>query len=357
MPNPLDLSRSARILVVDDEETNLRLLRRILAHDGYQHVHSTRDARGLPDLVDEFQPDLILLDLHMPPPDGYDVMRALGRRITGPGQIAVLVLTGDNSSEAKRAALSLGARDFLCKPFDTTEALLRIRNLLETRFLHRELADQNARLETRVQERTSELEQSQVEILERLARTAEIRDDETGRHTQRVGGVAGALAEALGLDHRLVELIRRAAPLHDVGKIGIPDSILRKPGVLTPDETAMMRTHTVIGAKILSGGSSDLMIVAERIALSHHEHWDGTGYPHGLKGEAIPVEARIVAVADFVDALTHNRPYRAAWPSDAVFDEIKRCSGSHFDPKIVEALMSSEIAGSAHEYGPGVATM
>jgi putative two-component system response regulator len=357
MINAVELAMSARILVVDDEETNLRLLRRILAHDGYQHVHSTRDARGLADLVDEFQPDLILLDLHMPPPDGFDVMRSLGTRITGAGQVAVLVLTGDSSSEAKRAALSLGARDFLCKPFDTTEALLRIRNLLETRFLHRELADQNARLETRVQERTSALEQSQVEILERLARTAEIRDDETGRHTQRVAGMAGTLAEALGLEPRMVELIRRAAPLHDVGKIGIPDNILRKPGLLTADETAVMRTHTLVGARILSGGRSDLMMVAERIALSHHEHWDGSGYPHGLKGDAIPVEARIVALADFIDALTHNRPYRPAWPADAVFDEIRRCSGSHFDPRIVEALMSSEIAGSTQEYGPGVATV
>jgi putative two-component system response regulator len=252
------------------------------------------------------------------------------------------VLTGDHSPESKRRALQLGARDFLNKPFDATEAMLRIRNLLETKFLYRTLEEQNQNLERRVQERTSELQQSQNETLERLARTSEIRDDETGRHTHRVGVLSGSIARSLGFNDQFVELILRAAPLHDVGKIGIPDAILLKPGSLTDAETQVMRSHTVIGARVLSGGKSDVMQMAEKIALSHHERWDGNGYPHGLFGTEIPIEARIVTVADCVDALTHNRPYRMSWPLVQALEEIERCSGSHFDPDVVAALMSSD---------------
>lgn len=336
----------ARILVVDDDEPNVRLMTRILERDGYQNVRATQDGHQVANAVTEFQPDLILLDLHMPAPDGFEILRELGPRINGPGLLPVLVLTGDHSPESKREALSLGARDFLSKPFDGTEALLRIRNLLETRLLYRALEDQNALLETRVAERTSELQRSQIEILERLALVAEIRDDDTGRHTQRVGEVAAALAAALGLSDRTVDLIRRAAPLHDIGKIGIPDSILLKPGSLMPEEMALMRTHTVIGSKILSGGRSELMAMAERIAMSHHECWDGSGYPHGLEEVSIPIEARIVAVADCVDAMTHNRPYRVALAVEPAVDEVRRMAGSQFDPAVVDALVNTGIGRS-----------
>ena len=330
---------SARILVVDDEDTNLRLLRRILEREGYTSVRTTADGNDVEQIVDEFDPHLLLLDLHMPQPDGFELLRRLAPYCLGAGQLPVLILTGDDSPTAKRTALSLGARDFLAKPFDATEAMLRIRNLLETKFLQSELQDHNALLETRVEERTSELQQSQIETLERLARTAEIRDDETGRHTQRVGELSGSIARALGFNDHAVELMRRAAPLHDLGKIGIPDAILLKPGRLSHEEMAVMRQHTVIGAKILSGGRSEVMMMAERIALSHHERWDGAGYPTCVAGDAIPIEARIVAVADCVDALTHNRPYRQAWPLAAVFEEVRRSTGSHFDPAVVTALL------------------
>ena len=333
---------SARILVVDDEGMNLRLLRRILEREGYTSIRTTADGNEVEKIVEEFDPHLLILDLHMPPPDGFAILRMLAPKCSGPGQLPVLVLTGDGTPTAKRMALSLGARDFLAKPFDATEALLRIRNLLETKFLHTALEEQNALLESRVESRTSELQQSQIETLERLARAAEIRDDETGRHTQRVGALAGSIAASLGLGARTVELIRKSAPLHDVGKIGIPDAILLKPGILSPEETALMRSHTVIGARILSGGRSEVMMMAERIALGHHERWDGTGYPHGIAGDAIPVEARIVAVADCVDALTHNRPYRQAWPIEEVLAEVKRSAGSHFDPAIAEVMLRSE---------------
>ncbi len=350
--------RMGRILVVDDQEANVRLLRRILEQDGYEDVSTTTRGSEVAQMVIDVQPDLIVLDLHMPPPDGFAILRALGPRINGPGLTQVLVLTGDSSPEAKRTALSLGARDFLAKPFDATEALLRIRNLLETRLLYRALENQNAMLEMRVAERTGELQRSQMEILDRLARAAEIRDDETGRHTQRVGEMAAALATALGMDDRTVDLIRRAAPLHDIGKIGIPDSILLKPGSLTIQETALMRTHTMIGSRILSGGRSDLMIVAERIALSHHESWDGNGYPNGIAGDTIPIEARIVAVADCDDALTHNRPYRTARSIDSALDEVRRSAGSHFDPSVVAVLADAgfhrNIAASPPRPWPAV---
>jgi putative two-component system response regulator len=335
------IAESARLLVVDDEESNIRLLHRILSRAGYTHVIGTTDPREVEHLVKEMRPDLVLLDLHMPHLDGFGVLRQLAPLLTGGGYLPVLMLTGDATPEAKRGALSLGAKDFVAKPFDATEVLLRIRNLLETRFLYSTLETQNAALEVRVKERTRDLQRSQLEIVERLVRAAQIRDDATGRHTQRVGDLSALLAEALGSGIRFVDLIMRAAPLHDVGKIGIPDNILLKAGKLTSQEMDIVRSHTIIGAKMLSGGQSGLVKMAERIALSHHEKWNGRGYPHGLAGEAIPLEARIVGLADFFDALSHNRPYRAAWPMHDVLAEVQRQSGKHFDPAIVAAMFES----------------
>ena len=332
---------SARLLVVDDEEPNVRLLQRILDRAGYTEVRATTDPRDVERLVHEFNPDLLLLDLHMPHIDGFGVLERLAPHLDGAGDLSVLMLTGDTTPEAKRNALSLGAKDFVAKPFDGGEVLLRIRNMLETRFLYSALEKQNGALEVRVKERTRELDDSQLEIVERLARAGEIRDDATGRHTQRVGDLSALLAEALGAGTRFVDFIRRAAPLHDVGKIGIPDNILLKPGKLTEQEIVTVQSHTVIGARILSGGHSELVKMAERIALSHHERWNGRGYPNRLAGEDIPFEARIVGLADFIDALTHIRPYRAAWPLDAVLSEVRGESGKHFDPAVVGALLDS----------------
>lgn len=324
---------SARILVVDDTEMNLRLMRRILQGAGYSDIRTAPDGNDILAVFVEFHPDLILLDLHMPGKDGFEVLRDLQPAMNA-GYLPVLMLTGDLSAETKHRALALGAKDFLVKPFDTAEVVLRIQNLLETRFLY-------LSLDTRVRERTADLEQSQYEILERLARAAEIRDDDTGRHTQRVGELSAKLAAAAGLPSRVVALIRHASPLHDVGKIGIPDAILRKPGNLTKNEMAVMRTHTTIGAQILSGGQSELVSMAERIALGHHEWWNGGGYPHEISGADIPIEARIVGLADFIDALSHHRPYREAWPMHRVLEEVKVRSGTHFDPNLVEKLISS----------------
>ncbi|HUQ47585.1 MAG TPA: HD domain-containing phosphohydrolase, partial [Gemmatimonadaceae bacterium] len=222
-----------------------------------------------------------------------------------------------------------------------TEVLIRIHNLLETGVLHRSLKDQNISLENRVEERTHELRLSQLEVLERLARTAEARDDDTGRHTARVGELSRRLAEAAGISESRQELLRRAAPLHDLGKVGIPDIILRKPGNLTCQELAIMRTHTTIGAELLSGGKSEIMKMAERIAMSHHEWWNGEGYPSRIGGADIPIEARLVAIADCFDALSHDRPYRDAWKPDRVIQEIQRCRRTHFDPALVDAMLDT----------------
>ncbi|MGH2858942.1 MAG: HD domain-containing phosphohydrolase, partial [Solirubrobacteraceae bacterium] len=234
-----------------------------------------------------------------------------------------------------RRALSLGASDFLSKPADPVEVLLRTNNLLRAYRLRNHLNDL-------VERATADVEQARLETLACLATAAEYRDDQSGRHTQRVGHTAGLIAQQIGLASESVELIRSAAPLHDIGKLGISDSILLKPGSLTDRELAMMRTHAEIGAQILASGRSPVLRLAREIALSHHERWDGNGYPHGLAGETIPIEARITAIADVFDALTHARPYKPAWPLQQAVEELKSERAKHFDPDVVDAFMTLE---------------
>ncbi|MDQ3645859.1 MAG: response regulator [Actinomycetota bacterium] len=333
----------ARLLIVDDQQTNVTLLERLLRREGYNDVIGLTDPREVSAFMDGWRPDLVLLDLQMPHLDGYGVLEELRGSIPAGEYLPILVLTADISPETKRKALSAGAKDFLSKPFDPVEVLLRIRNLLESRFLHLQLKGQNEILDARVRERTSDLEDARAEILERLAVAAEFRDDDTGQHTKRVGESSALVAQAMGLPGEVVELFRRAAPLHDVGKIGIPDRILLKPGKLTKEEFEIVKTHTVIGARILSGSTVPLLLCAEEIARTHHEHWDGRGYD-GLVGADIPVSGRVVAVADVFDALTHDRPYKHAWPIEQAVDEITHQRGAHFDPVVVDAFL--EVLGS-----------
>lgn len=334
---PLRIFRHARILIVDDEEQNITLLRRLLERAGFSHIESTPDPREVAALYVRFRPDLILLDLHMPHMDGFAVMDQLNE-IAEASYLPILMLTGDLSQEAKREALSHGAKDFVNKPFHHDEVLLRISTLLETRFLYLEIQSQNQALEAKVLERTHELQAAEIEIIERLARAAEFRDDKTGQHTERVGQMAALMAERIGLPAAQVSLIRRAAPLHDVGKLGIPDAILLKLGKLTPDEFALVKTHTTIGARILSGSRFPILRFAEEIALNHHERWNGEGYT-GIAGDAIPLAGRIVAVADVFDALTQKRPYKAAWPVGDAIAEIERQRGRQFDPALADAFL------------------
>lgn len=333
-----NLLTTSRILIVDDQPSNVMLLEGILQEEDFTSYRSITDSREALPVFLEYLPDLILLDLQMPYLDGFEVMKQLQACIAPGDFLPILVLTADITPTAKRRALAEGALDFLTKPFDATEVLLRIRNLLQTRSLHLQLQGQNQLLDQKVRERTAELEATQIEILERLALAAEYRDDDTGEHTKRVGKTAAQIAEALGWSTGEVELIRRAASLHDVGKIAISDLILLKPGKLTPGEFEQMKAHTRLGAQMLSGGRFPLLQLAEQIALTHHERWDGTGYL-GLHEADIPMAGRIVTVADVFDALISERPYKQAWPILEAIEEIKRQSGRQFDPHVVEAFL------------------
>ncbi len=331
----------ARILIVDDEPANVRLLERLVEREGCRTHRSTTDSREAARLFRELAPDLVLLDLHMPHVDGFGVMEQLRPLIRKTDFVPILVLTADITSEAKRRALSGGANDFLTKPLDATEVSLRIRNLLETRFLHLQLQVRNRLLEQHVVERTFDVEEAGLEILARLARASEFRDDDTGHHASRVGEVSARVARALGMSEEEAELVRRAAPLHDVGKIGVPDAILLKPGVLTREEWDVLQAHTTIGARILSGSTFPILQMAEEIALCHHERWDGTGYPRGLRGEEIPLVSRIVTVVDSYDALVGARPYKPAWPLEEAVAEIRAQRGRQFDPRVVDAFLGA----------------
>ncbi|HSJ13195.1 MAG TPA: HD domain-containing phosphohydrolase [Longimicrobiales bacterium] len=336
----------ARILLVDDEAANLEFLRHVLDTEGYAELITLADPVDALDRFAELGPDLVMVDLRMPQVDGFEFMARVQAMLPPGTYLPILVATGDHTPETRRRALAMGARDFLTKPLSPAEVRLRVRNLLETRFLHEQLRDYSALLEQRVAERTRELEEARLEILYRLARAAEFRDDETGQHTLRVGRMAGRLAQVLGHSAEAYDLIARAAPLHDVGKIGIPDAILLKPARLDPHEMSVIQKHTVIGANILSGSRYPLLQLAEEIALSHHERWDGKGYPFGLTEEQIPLSGRIVAVADAFDSLTHSRPYKRAWTVRDALAEIEAQAGTQFDASVVEALL--RIAPEAH---------
>ncbi len=337
--DPSDL-HGCRVLVVDDEEANVRALSRLLARAGYTEVESTTDPREVPGIFAEFRPDLLLLDLRMPHMDGFQIMEHLQGEISEGEYFPILVLTGDLSPEVREQALSMGARDFVTKPFDSTEALLRIKNLLEARVLHLQLQAHNQTLEERVRERTRDLAEAQLEILNRLAVAAEYRDDLTGRHAERVGLLSALIARELELPDETVRLMRRAATLHDVGKIGVSDSILMKPGALTAEEYDQMKLHTEIGARILSGSRFPLLKLAAEIATSHHEWWNGEGYGQGRAAEEIPISGRIVAVADVYDSLTHQRPYKRAFERDEALELIREGRGEQFDPTVVDAFMA-----------------
>jgi putative two-component system response regulator len=329
---------TARVLIVDDEPLNVRLLTRILHTAGYRDVLGTSQPRTVAGHCAAFDPDIILLDLHMPEVNGFDVMEILRGIVPAGTYLPILILTGDDIATSRERALAAGAMDFLGKPFDITEVLLRIRNLLQTRMLHLELRTRNEELEMRVQERTGELEQARLDILTRLALAAEYRDDATGQHTRRVGLLTEGVARSLGVGALEAERTGRAAMLHDIGKIGIPDAILLKPGRLTPEEFEVIRRHTIIGRDLLAGSPAPLLQVAETIAFTHHERWDGRGY-HGLAGDAIPLASRIVAVADTFDVMINGRPYRGPVPLQVAKDELVRERGRQFDPDVVDAFL------------------
>ena len=323
----------ANILIVDDHAANVALLSKILKQAGYQNVFSTTDSEQALALYQDHNIDLLLLDIRMPRLDGFEVMLQL-QSLVNHDYLPIIVLTAELTKETRSKALSRGAKDFLTKPFDYEEVLLRIRNILEVRILHNQIRQQNENLEDAVKKRTQELEDSRLEIIQRLGVAAEYKDNETGNHVLRMSKFSQLLAKAAGLSDEFADIILYTAPMHDIGKIGIPDRVLLKPGKLDAEEWEIMQSHVTIGGEILSGSDSKLMVTARNIALSHHEKWDGSGYPNGTSGEDIPIEGRICAICDVFDALTSERPYKEAWPIEKAMNLIREESGRHFDPTL-----------------------
>lgn len=327
---------TAKIMLVDDEEAIVRLLSLVLRQHGLLNVTTCTHSDEAVDIFERLHPDVVVLDLNMPKVSGLQLLEEMKQRDE---EIPVLIVSGYGDRRLRIDCLNKGARDFIEKPFDL-ETVTRILNQLELRLLHNRVKAHNAELERKVAERTAELQREQLETARRLAQAAEYRDDDTGVHVKRMSLCVALLAEMLGMSQEECTLLRHASALHDVGKIAIPDQILLKPGKLTPEEFAIMKTHTTKGAELLSGGSSELLRRAEVIARSHHERWDGTGYPDGLKGEEIPLCARLVAIADVFDALTSERPYKKAWAPDEAVAEILRGRGAHFMPELVDAFIA-----------------
>ncbi|MDD2846134.1 MAG: response regulator [Rhodoferax sp.] len=342
---------NARILIIDDEPANLKLLDKMLASQGYQQRILVQDPRDVLPQYLEARPDLILLDINMPHLDGYQVMEQL-KALNDPFLPPIVILTAQHGRDYLLRALAAGARDFIGKPFDRPELLMRVRNLLDVQLSHRILHQQKEVLEEMVRLRTAELNQTRLAIVQRLGRAAEYRDNETGNHIIRVSQISALLAKKLSSSVAYSELMLHASPMHDIGKIGIPDHVLLKPGKFEPHEREIINTHTTIGADLLGNDDSDLLRLAREIALNHHEKWDGSGYPNGLAGEAIPQSGRIVAVADVFDALTSSRPYKKAWSIEAAVAFIRDNAGSHFDPTVAACFLENlpEIISIHHQY-------
>jgi putative two-component system response regulator len=329
-----------QIAIIDDNPVNLKLMESLVkrAHPEYQPLTFKDSAQGLAWCLNNVV-DLIIVDYMMPAPDGMEFIRRYREPLENK-DIPVLMITADHEKETRYAALETGANDFLTKPIDNAEFRARLNNMLALRRSQRALSNRAAWLAEKVAEATAEILDREHEMITRLARAAEFRDPETGGHIQRMSNYSHLIAQQLNLPHAEQELILRAAPMHDVGKIAIPDHILLKPAKLDAAEFTIMKTHAEKGWEILRGSRSHLLDTAAMIARSHHEKFDGSGYPLGLVGEEIPLYARIVAVADVFDALTTERPYKLAWEVDQALDFITSNVGSHFDPACVAAFVA-----------------
>lgn len=336
-----------RILVVDDQDENRRILERVLRELGYETESARDGVEALAKLPLDIE--LVMLDADMPTMDGFEV----ARRIRAAPQwlnLPIIMVTGLAGKDHRLRAVEAGINDFITKPFDIAEVRLRCRWLLKLKDAHDELERHKTQLERLVEKRTAALRDAledmanaqrstyaaHVDTIRRLVLAAEYKDRDTAAHIERIGRYSEVLARGLGLAPQQVEILRHAAPMHDVGKIGIPDAILLKPGKLTDEEWEIMKRHSEIGARMLAGSASELLQAGERIARSHHERWDGKGYPHGTAGAEIPLGGRICAVVDFFDALTMHRRYRDALPKDTVYEMMRDQRGKHFDPDVLD---------------------
>lgn len=317
------------VLIVDDIPENIDILIEPL-----KDLYTIRAARNGVDALaiagSDAPPDLILLDVMMPEMDGYEVCRTLKANVRT-RRIPVVFVTALNEIEDEKTGFEVGGVDYITKPIKPEIVRARVRT-------HLALYDINRTLEEKVQERTLELNETRLEIIHRLGIAAEYKDNETGQHIMRMSQYCQQIGQEYGLKKEELQLLKNAAPMHDVGKIGVPDRILQKPGKLDAEEWEIMKTHTTIGGVIIGDHPSTLLKTARIIALSHHEKWDGSGYPLGLSGNDIPLFGRIVALADVFDALTSERPYKRAWKIEDAIAEIKKGSGTHFDPDLVTAF-------------------
>ena len=334
-----------RILVVDDEAPNRALFEALLAPEGYEIFLAENGEEALI-RAEKDAPDVILLDVMMPAMDGFETARRL-KQNEQTRIIPIVMVTSLSDVEDRVRALEAGADDFLSKPVDKTELRVRVKTLLTVKAYNDHQRDHQKELEQAVTARTKELQHametikaSSLDTILRLARAAEFRDEETGAHIVRMSHFSAAVARKMGLGDERAETVLYASPMHDVGKIAIPDSILRKPATLDRDEWTIMKRHTTYGARILEGSESPVIRMAETIAITHHEKWDGSGYPAGLVGEDIPLEGRITAVADVFDALTSRRPYKEPFPIDKSLEMIREKRGNHFDPDVVDAFFA-----------------
>ena len=328
-----------KVLVCDDSITNVYILSKLIETETLRDVTALTDARQVMTSLQIEEYDLLLLDYEMPYLNGIEVME-LVRKKYSQHELPIIFITGNKDIETRNLALTKGANDFVYKPIDQIEIVLRVKNLLATSECFKLQQNINSELERRVDKRTKELTAFNNSLVDRLAEAGEMKDNETGKHTLRVGKYSRILAAGLGLPDELVNMIEKAAPLHDIGKISIPDSILLKPGKLTEKEFDVMKSHAFCGEKLLAGDPSFLLKIASTIAGSHHEKWDGSGYPRGLSGESIPIEGRIVAIADVFDALVTQRPYKAAWSVEDAIEYIVNQSGKCFDPELVNVFIS-----------------
>lgn len=319
------------VLVVDDIPDNIHTLSGVLS-DNYRIKAATSGTKAIQIANSKPQPHLILLDIMMPEMDGYEVCAQL-KSNPMTADIPIIFVTAKAEVVDEQKGFEIGAVDYITKPISPPIVQARVKT-------HIALYDQSLSLANQVRERTAQLESSRLEVIQRLGRAAEYKDNETGMHVIRMSHYSKILAQQLDVSERWIELVFQASPMHDIGKIGIPDAVLRKPGKLDKDEWEMMQTHVQIGADIINNGDSFLLQMAQEIALYHHEKWDGNGYPHGLKGEEIPLSARIVAIADVFDALTSERPYKKAWPTEKAIALLEEEAGSHFDPTLVPIFIA-----------------
>jgi putative two-component system response regulator len=325
-----DLTQEQTVLVVDDMPDNISILSSILSDD-YKVKAATRGKAAVK-IALKTQPDLILLDIMMPEMDGYEICRTL-KCDPRTRNIPVIFITALGEVEDEKTGFEYGAVDYITKPVSPSIVKARVRT-------HLDLYDQSRVLGRMVAQRTKELDRSRLELIRRLSRASEFRDNETGRHVIRMSHYSRIIAEALGLNEEETNIIFNATPMHDVGKIGIPDTILLKPGKLTDEENRIMQKHAEFGANIIGIHDDSLLKTAWIVALTHHEKWDGTGYPRGLAGEDIPLEGRITAIADVFDALTSERSYKKSWTLEEALEYVVKEKGRHFDPDLADLFVS-----------------